>query len=418
MNILDELASWVQVEKQADDMGSTGTTHPSAGVDDQTIPAPEGARASENESDVKADVPGQSVNTASETDAEGSGRGENSPVHDIGVKSTATGEDPSIETPSANSGRTDPGTSHPANMAHGEKYSSLLQDGNDILASISVAQAIGDVEKPAEVASKAAPVDASGKGAAEVCVETEEKEESEGDEEAEEEDEEKVTEAQLDEARTAGAQTADLLFKLAGVEIPTETPTTEETEGEEKPASAEELDEARKAGGQFAEYLAKEAELQAVATVRGTIETIIKTAEQDAANVAEFLAGYEMSLAKKSEDALEGAIQMEESSEGAEEEAPMPPAVPELPVEEEAVAGGDEEQVLADIAEALVEQGVTPEELLAQSGAEEAVAEPAPALEDEALAEALVPAASVKFAELDKAGKCKAIVDTLRTLVR
>lgn len=99
------------------------TTHPVKNVDDGTQTASEGARSSENSTDVKADQGAAGVDSTSA----GTPGGQDSVQTDIGITSKATGEDPASED-SYKSTKDDPGSSHPArtdnNSLDGEKYSS------------------------------------------------------------------------------------------------------------------------------------------------------------------------------------------------------------------------------------------------------------------------------------------------------
>jgi hypothetical protein len=107
--------------KKAGPDGMGKSTHPSDDVDDNTQNAETGSRYSENTEDVKRDVPGQAVD---ETD-KNSGGEQDDKQFNIGTNQKATGEDPSTED-DYKSDKDDPGTSHPANADDvGEKYSSM-----------------------------------------------------------------------------------------------------------------------------------------------------------------------------------------------------------------------------------------------------------------------------------------------------
>lgn len=122
-----------------------GSSHPSAKVESGLQSTPLGARAKENEKDVKEDHPGAGV------DHTNPGAGGDQDAHQIesGTKQRATGEDPEAED-EYKSDKDDPGTDHPANAEEvGEKYSSM-QFGplckmayarmNEILADIANGQ--------------------------------------------------------------------------------------------------------------------------------------------------------------------------------------------------------------------------------------------------------------------------------------
>jgi len=328
-NIMEDIKTWLGKDA---DMGSEDTTHPSAGADNQAEAAQTGSRASENESDVKAQVSGDSVNEASENGADAAGIGENSPVVDIGVKASPTGEDSSIETASAGSTVSDPGTTHPAKIDGGEKYASLLELGNSVLADIAVVEAAGGVEKKAADES---PVGEAEEGKKEEAAEEKSEEKSE-DKDKNPEDKEESKEV-----------------------------------AEEKPASDEDLEQAKQAGAEAAAVLANAHTEQTQAAGQELIASVAKTAAFDGANVSDFLDGF----------ITEKASQDDSLDEGSEEAVPAvaPEVVPEAP--EVAPEGAPAaEEIIAELAEA----GVSPEEAISLlSGA----AGPEEAVEEEAVAE-------------------------------
>jgi hypothetical protein len=147
---LDNINSYLEeiggLSKQAaanTEAGSIGgaTTHPVKDVDDSTEPATEGARSSENTEDVKKDVPASVDETpeakaaALRKKAESGGSGTAASDHlQIGMRVAATGEDSSVETASAKSGKDDDGykgpSKHPArtdnNELDGRKYAEAI----------------------------------------------------------------------------------------------------------------------------------------------------------------------------------------------------------------------------------------------------------------------------------------------------
>lgn len=155
---IESLLQAVETEKAASTEagGYDGeSSHPVANVDDRTQVADEGTRSSENSEDVKADVPGQSVDEASDGPDDG---GQDSVTVDVGIKAKATGEDPSVETASVDAGKDDPGSDHPARTDNdaidGEKYSSAVAElsalakqaeeiGSEICSMIAVKSAEG-----------------------------------------------------------------------------------------------------------------------------------------------------------------------------------------------------------------------------------------------------------------------------------
>ena len=150
-----------KAEEANTEPGSIGgeTSHPVKDVDDRTQAAQEGERSAENKKDVKEDQGPPSVEnapeakaafdlsrfakpTGSEKRAEGEGGAVQTPGSasddqlQIGTKKEPTGEDPSVETESAKAGKEDPGSSHPARTDNeqldGHKYAA------DVLEAMSL----------------------------------------------------------------------------------------------------------------------------------------------------------------------------------------------------------------------------------------------------------------------------------------
>lgn len=103
----------------ADPGGHRGkSTHPSAKTDSHTQAAPTGSRAEENARDVEKDIPAN-VQTSG-----GVGRDSNYNQIQVGTRKTPVGEDPSTEDAYKGT-KEDPGTTSPADASEvGEKYSS------------------------------------------------------------------------------------------------------------------------------------------------------------------------------------------------------------------------------------------------------------------------------------------------------
>jgi hypothetical protein len=126
----------------ADPGGYQGaSTHPSAHVDNNVQKATTGSRASEYEADVKKQQGALAVDNTPELSQEGR---QDDVQLNIGTNAAATGEDPSAEKDYKGT-KDDPGTSHPAKANDGEKYSSVnfkeahakCSDlGNEILADL------------------------------------------------------------------------------------------------------------------------------------------------------------------------------------------------------------------------------------------------------------------------------------------
>ncbi len=127
--------------------------HPTANIDNHVQGATEGARSSENESDIKDDQGQPSVNNA--PDASNEGRQDEVQLN-IGTHASATGEDASTEdnykgTKDDHAEGGMGGTTHPASTEDGEKYGSFTFKqaraksatlGNEILAAL--ATGLGD----------------------------------------------------------------------------------------------------------------------------------------------------------------------------------------------------------------------------------------------------------------------------------
>jgi hypothetical protein len=147
--------------------GFTGsTTHPVKNEDDRTQPATEGARSKENTTDVKEQQGAPSVDSSSESTPS-----QDTVQYNIGTSQSATGEDSSVETDSAKSGKDDPGSDHPARTDNdsldGHKFAQQIlrltekaaTQGNDLLALLAV-EARGEIQKKAAelAAEKKVPV--------------------------------------------------------------------------------------------------------------------------------------------------------------------------------------------------------------------------------------------------------------------
>ena len=126
----------------ADPGGYQGaSSHPSAHVDNNVQKATTGARAAEYEADVKKQQGSLAVDNTPELSQEGR---QDDVQLNIGTNAAATGEDPAAEKDYKGT-KDDPGTSHPAKANDGEKYSSVTFKqahakcsdlGNEILADL------------------------------------------------------------------------------------------------------------------------------------------------------------------------------------------------------------------------------------------------------------------------------------------
>jgi len=157
-NLADEITTEKQaahLTKTADSHGSPTpddpggyqgkSTHPTTSVDNRGQAASEGARSSENVSDVKADQGKPGVDSTPDNTDD---RQDDAQLN-IGTSQSSTGEDPSVED-DYKAGKDDPGTSHPAatdnSSLDGHKYADAsvrqlktLSDGlaNTILADLA-----------------------------------------------------------------------------------------------------------------------------------------------------------------------------------------------------------------------------------------------------------------------------------------
>lgn len=117
------------------------SSHPTASVDNNVQAATEGARSSEYEADIKKQQGALAVDNTPEMSQEGR---QDEVQLNINTNAKATGEDPAAEHDYKGE-KDDPGTSHPAKANDGEKYSSVSFKqahakcshlGNDILANL------------------------------------------------------------------------------------------------------------------------------------------------------------------------------------------------------------------------------------------------------------------------------------------
>lgn len=309
------------LQKKAED---PGTSHPSGKADDGTQAANTGSRAAENAKDVKTNVP-TSVDAASASQATGAGRGENTPTLHIGLDAAATGEEPAAETDRAKEKKEDPGTTHPSG-AIGDKYASVHQLGNNILADIAVASVIKSAatEEVKAEDKKGAKCEKCGKDKCECPAEKK---------------------AAADEAPKAEGKKEE--------KKPAKEDKAEAKESVEEPAEAVKAAaaEARKAGFAAGQEIAKAAAFNA--EKHEVVSSIIKAAAADADNTIAYLFNF----AKAAEEDM----QAEKPADN-----PQDKDVPQAPEEGAAGSqGGGQEAELEQLLQALLQAGVTPEELLA-----------------------------------------------------
>ncbi len=327
---------------------SEPTTHPVMKADDGTAPAREGSRSSENVADVKKDY-GGAGNTGQE---DANSASSEKPSDSIGTQSQASDEvkgnvqDPPKTVPPKPPESPD----HQSNQTFNEKYSSAdaaLKAGNAVLAKL--ASSMTKTAAGAECASE----NASGTKTP-VTTKTE------------------TTPAKGD-AKT----------------IP--PPPKEKTAQLDKKAAAQKYKEDAEAGFAAAEFLAHSLgltkESQAVnAATEAELQKIVKAAEADADIFCDYMEGHAEATQKSAgQKKAEGAMIPPELLAGAGPAAGadaggLPPELMGgggMPPEggmggpEMGGAGMDEEAVLDALAQALAEEGVTPEQLAeAVAGAE------------------------------------------------
>jgi hypothetical protein len=300
-NFIKDLDLWIKEAAIGKKAADEPTSHPSDSASDGNQTAETGSRASENEKDVKVEVPGQNVNEAKANEAKPAGAGENTPTNEIGTKKAPTGEAPAVETESVKSKPSDPGTAHPAKATEGEKFSS--------------AQAVSLIDEClADIAVAAASVKSAGS-----------------------------TKRAEDE-------------KEVEVEIKTENgkPKVEvEKETEKKDEEDEDKKEAMEAGKTAAQAILA----QSSVSLDQVLADVVKSAEADAARVSDFYAGFLTKLAEGEDAMALAAPEAEMAGDGAGMEAGMGAGM--------GGAGGAGEEDIQALVEALLAAGVTPEQLMA-----------------------------------------------------
>ena len=192
MGTLNALLAQVQQNKAAEALNEPGsiggeTSHPIKGVDDNSEKAQEGARSSENTSDVKEDQGPMGVESAP-TSAGETQESTNASAVFGPLDTKSTGKDPATETSSVKGTKEDGSiggkTDHPATTEDGEKFGSALEAltayskkaeviGQRLLASViksaspDSAKPAAPVATPTSTAKTAAQVAADTKAAAE-----------------------------------------------------------------------------------------------------------------------------------------------------------------------------------------------------------------------------------------------------------
>lgn len=344
----------------ADPGGYQGaSSHPSVSVANDVQSAPEGARASEYESDIKKQQGALAVDNTPEMSQEGR---QDDVQLNIGTNAKATGEDPAAEK-DYKGDKDDPGTSHPAKTNDGEKYSSVSfkeardacsQLGNDILANLinfgtaNLKQAEMPPALAAALDKKKAPVE---------HAEHEEKEDDD-DHESDCDDKEAASQLvgnqhELDVNNNGKIEGSDLAA-LRG--------------GKKQTDAKKEKEAAFKAGYELAKTLGVE-KSAAEAAVREVCANTLREADE----MADLLIGF-MTAKQAGADVVDEAAAGEDHGAPGDEasgasDAPAAPAGlegmmgGEAPMPEEGGAPSDDEAV-QELAMALEELGIPPEALL------------------------------------------------------
>lgn len=313
-------------------------------------PVSEGSRSSENASDVKGAVGGLNVNKAPAADSV-PGAGVNTPTNSIGAKSAPTGED----VPTTKSTKDDPGTSHPAKAAGVTKYanasnSELVEGANELLARMVI------FSKQAQGASvRQAPASANTKQA-------------QGE----------VKQAEM----PAGLAAAIAKKDKKKPEAPEAEPEKVEAPAEEKVSSAQVNEEILQkaaawdellgycAGNAVAQNMVKAAQAQ---PAQVTDAELTKFAEAEAARLFDLANSHSTALlqliAKEAE--LDPSLLAGGGAPPADP-AMMAAADPAAAAAPAPGGGGDiDPQTLQLLIQALQEQGISPEDLLAGGAAAE-----------------------------------------------
>jgi len=344
---LREFLSEVENEKQASvkkqaeantEPSSQGgpTSHPSKSVDDNTQPATEGKRSQENASDVKKTVPTGGVDSSNDK-----APSQEDQQLNVGITSTSTGHDPANED-NYKDKKEDPGTTHPAKMEGGEKYSSMSFVELRKLASEKANNILADVVKLAEMGEK--KVDSGLKG----------------------------DQHKLDVNNNGKIEGSDLAALRKGEEKK-EEPKKEE----DKMAAAA----AGEAAATLTEDQKAEITKQAHEAVSAAIEATINDGLEKAAMVGSYLKAFQKAAEGEASAPEEESPAAEEAIEGGQGGMEVDPGLMAQMAGEEAGMGGapaSPDDAAQELLMALQEQGIDPAELLAmiQGGAPEAAMMP------------------------------------------
>jgi hypothetical protein len=358
-SVINLIDGFLKEASNLDLAGDAKTTHPSANVDDKTKPATEGARSSENEADVKKEVPDTINDTASENKGGTEGatpngdQGTETMASDSGLKGT-------VDTPKKDHSKamSDSGPGDDTFSGNWDKASaagSLVADANALLADVAM---LGGVEVP-NTAAPAAPATSKEAGDDTVGLF-------------------KEAASQYPEDVEAGYVAAALLAQRLGLmKEASEDVSTEAVAAIQKEASSD--------AENYVDYLtgfAEEMEKAAQPMMGGADPSAL------AALAGAGDAGGEMGAEEMGEGAAEMGAGAEEMGAGAEElgdadedeEAAAEEAIQALLAAEEGEPGGGEEAGEEDLAEVLQDAGVDIPSLMAalQEGGGEEEEEGAP----------------------------------------
>lgn len=320
------------------------SSHPTTSVDNNVQKAEEGARAAEYEADIKKQQGALAVDNTPEMSQEGR---QNDVQVNIGTNVKATGEDPAAEKDYKGT-KDDPGTAHPAKTNDGEKYSSVSFKqarnhcgnlGNDILANL-INFGTNKLTKQSEMPAALAEA-------------LHEKKESPAEEKSE---------------HSSGEEKADGSHgELKGDQHKLDVDNDGKIEGSDLKALREGKEAAFRAGYEMAAKmgLSKEA---AEASVREVCANTLREADE----MADLFIGFASSK-QAAADPTEEAAEGEDHSEGGDAGSGAGAA----PAGLEAMMGGEaggvglegaapsEDEAVQELAMALQELGISPEELMA-----------------------------------------------------
>lgn len=349
----------------ADPGGYQGaSSHPSTSVANDVQSAPEGARASEYESDIKKQQGALAVDNTPEMSQEGR---QDDVQLNIGTNAKATGEDPAAEK-DYKGDKDDPGTSHPAKTNDGEKYSSVSfkeardacsQLGNDILANL-INFGTANLKQAEMPAALAAALEKKEAPAGEKAEHEEKEDDDDDDDDHDSHCDDKEAASQLIgdqhklDVNNNGKIEGSDLAALRG--------------GKKKTDEKKEKEAAFKAGYELAKTLGIE-KSAAEAAVREVCANTLREADE----MADLLIGF--MTAKQA-----GADVVDEAAAGEDHGAPTDAAsgasdAPAAPAGLEGMMGGDapmpeeggapsDDEAVQELAMALEELGIPPEALL------------------------------------------------------